>query len=117
MISHPQRAHDSRRKRPAVHAWVAVLVSLFFCSAAFAQTAEALMEALVKKGILSEQEAEDIKADLSKENRQYNKLTIAGRSVGNITIFGDFRGRYDGIYSDGVNAQGVDFPDRNRFRY
>jgi hypothetical protein len=77
-----------------------------------AQTSEALMDALVKKGILTEQEAEDIKSDLNKENKQYNKVEVAGKTVKKLTLFGDFRGRFEGFYND--NAA---FVDRNRFRY
>jgi hypothetical protein len=81
-------------------------------TSAHAQSSEALMDLLVKKGILTEQEAEDIKADLSKENKQYNKTTVAGKTVSGLNLYGDFRGRFDGIYSDSPA-----FVDRNRFRY
>lgn len=78
----------------------------------YSQTSEALMEVLVKKGILTEQEAEDIKADLAKENRQHNKVAVAGKSVSGLNLYGDFRGRFEGFYSDAPA-----FVDRNRFRY
>ena len=70
------------------------------------------MDALVRKGILTEQEAEDIKADVAKENRQYNKVTVEGKTVSGLKLYGDFRGRYE-YFSSENDA----FVDRNRFRY
>jgi hypothetical protein len=76
------------------------------------QTSEALMDALVRKGILTEQEAEDIKSDLAKENRSVNKLALPGKTTKSLSFSGDVRGRYESFYYD--NAAGV---DRQRFRY
>lgn len=76
------------------------------------QTSEALMDALVRKGILTEQEAEDIKADVAKEHRQYNKITVAGKTVSGLNLYGDFRGRYE-MFASENDA----FVNRNRFRY
>jgi hypothetical protein len=77
-----------------------------------AQSSEALMDALVRKGILTEQEAEDIKADVAKENRQYNKITLGGKTISGLNLYGDFRGRFESFYGDNPL-----FVDRNRFRY
>jgi polyhydroxyalkanoate synthesis regulator phasin len=76
------------------------------------QSAEALMDALVRKGILTEQEAEDIKADLAKENRQYVKVRSAGKETVSLDIYGDVRARIEGFYSDDPAMV-----DRTRFRY
>ena len=70
------------------------------------------MEALVKKGILTEQEAEDIKADLAKENRSFIKVRAPGRETISVDLYGDFRGRFDGIFSDDPAMV-----DRARLRY
>lgn len=70
------------------------------------------MDVLVRKGILTEQEAEDIKADLAKENRSVNKITLPGKTTLGLSFSGDVRGRYESFYFD--NANGV---DRQRFRY
>ena len=77
-----------------------------------AQSSEALIEALVRKGVLTEQEAEDIKADLTKESSKSFKVTASGKETANINLYGDFRGRFDAIFSN--NPLWV---DRNRFRY
>jgi hypothetical protein len=79
---------------------------------ASAQTSEALMDALVKKGILTEQEARDIKADVAKENRKPDKITLGGKTVTGLNLYGDFRGRFEGFY-----AENPAFVDRTRFRY
>jgi hypothetical protein len=89
-----------------------VLASATFATHSYGQTAEALMEVLVRKGILTEQEAEDIKADLARENRQHIKALVPGKETSALNISGDFRGRFEGFYS-GNDA----FLDRNRFRY
>jgi hypothetical protein len=70
------------------------------------------MDALVRKGILTEQEAEDIKSDLAKESRSVNKLALPGKTTKSLSFSGDVRGRYESFYYD--NAAGV---DRQRFRY
>lgn len=57
---------------------------------------EALVEALLQKGVLTTQEAEDIKADLAKEYKSTpgGKLDI-NKSVKKLKLYGDFRGRYE----------------------
>jgi len=97
--------------RYALLAASAVAGSLYGTSA-HAQSSEALMDALVRKGILTEQEAEDIKADLSKENKSFVKVRSAGKETVSLDIYGDMRGRYEGFYADDPN-----FVDRSRFRY
>lgn len=77
-----------------------------------AQTSEALMDALVRKGILTEQEAEDIKADLAKENKSFVKVRSAGKETVSLDIYGDVRARIEGFYSDDPAMV-----DRTRFRY
>ena len=77
-----------------------------------AQTSEALIDALVRKGILTEQESEDIKADLAKESKNAFKVNASGKETAGINLYGDFRGRYDGVYSSNPL-----WPDRSGFRY
>jgi len=66
------------------------------CSQASAQDSGALIDALIKKGILSDQEAEDIRADLS---RDYATQSSAGKldissNVTRLRLSGDARVRY-----------------------
>ena len=87
----------------------------------------ALLDALVKKGVLSDQEAEDIRAT---EQKDYNttaasKITMPS-SIKNITFYGDLRLRYelrDGTTPPGFTGNGgaalahADSQDLNRWRY
>jgi polyhydroxyalkanoate synthesis regulator phasin len=96
--------------------WAATAASLLasatFATTGKAQQSEALLEVLVKKGILTEQEAEDLKADLAKENKQYVKVRSAGKETIALDIYGDMRARMEGFYSDDP-----EIVDRTRFRY
>jgi hypothetical protein len=87
----------------------------------------ALLDALVKKGVLSDQEAEDIR---SQDQTAYNqtaasKISLAS-SIKTITFYGDVRLRYelrDGTTpagftgSGGAKLAGGDSQDRSAFRY
>ena len=87
----------------------------------------ALLDALVKKGVLSDQEAEDIRAQ---DQKDYNttaasKITMPS-SIKNITFYGDLRLRYelrDGTTPAGYTGSGgtllahPDSEDRNAWRY
>lgn len=77
-----------------------------------AQSSDALLEVLVRKGILTEQEAKDVRADLAKQNDTRYNVRAAGKTTMGIDLFGDFRGRYDGIFPNEST-----FVDRQRLRY
>ncbi|MEP6976168.1 MAG: hypothetical protein ABI897_12000, partial [Spartobacteria bacterium] len=102
--------------------FAALAVSLFGVAAARAQDSGALLELLVKKGVINDQEAEEVRADLIKESA----TTSAGKlklstPVTELELYGDARMRYeirtaeagapDTISTPGDNSQ------RNRFRY
>ena len=95
---------------------------LFGAAAARAQDSGALLELLVKKGLITDQEAEDVRSDLLKENA----ATPAGKlklstPITELELYGDARVRYeirtaeagapDTLTRPGDNTQ------RNRFRY
>jgi hypothetical protein len=70
-----------------------------------AQEDSALLDALVKKGVLSDKEAEDVRAS---EEKEYNstaasKITLSS-SIKSITFYGDLRLRYE--LRDGTVAPG-----------
>jgi len=102
---------------------VVMAVSLLLgAAAARAQDSGALLDLLVKKGVISDQEAEDVRADLVKEN----SATAAGKlklstSVTELELYGDTRVRYE-VRSgqtgppDTINPPGDTF-QRNRARY
>jgi hypothetical protein len=87
----------------------------------------ALIDALVKKGVLSDQEAEDIRASEEEDyaSTAASKITFAS-SIKTITFYGDVRLRYelrDGTTPAGFTGSGgaalahSDSQDRNAFRY
>ena len=75
------------------------------------------MDALVRKGILTEQEAEDIKADVSKENKQYNKW-IFNKDGLEYKLYGDVRRRFEMFRTENETpgTAAINKP-RDRFRY
>jgi len=60
---------------------------------AWGQDSSALIDTLVRKKILTAQEAEDVRADLIKENCSADKLKISG-PVTELALYGDLRLRY-----------------------
>ena len=61
--------------------------------AAYGQDSGALVDALVRKKILTPQEAENIRADLIKENTSADKIKLSG-PVTELSLYGDLRLRY-----------------------
>ncbi|MET0262296.1 MAG: putative porin [Rariglobus sp.] len=101
--------------------WLALLggVTLGAASMAVAQDSGALIDALVRKGVLTDQEAEDVRADLS---RDYSTQTSAGKldissAVTKLKIYGDARVRYQYDNEQPNPAGAANDRDRNRFRY
>jgi polyhydroxyalkanoate synthesis regulator phasin len=94
------------------------LVAMTF--AAVAQDSGALVDALVKKGILSDQEAEEIRADLTKEFSQTSagKLNFSS-AVTQLKIYGDARVRYqwENKQDQTAGAASTNNADRSRYRY
>jgi polyhydroxyalkanoate synthesis regulator phasin len=86
---------------------------------ASAQDSGALIDKLVQKGVLSDQEAEDVRADLTKEYNQTSagKLNIS-TSIKELKFYGDarYRYQYDDQQAQIVNPNHVQQRSRNRFR-
>ncbi|WP_145928925.1 putative porin [Termitidicoccus mucosus] len=81
-----------------------------------AQDSGALLNVLVRKGILSDQEAENVRAELQHEALE----TSAGKwnlssALNELKLSGDARARYE--YRSGENGSTGDRQERNRFRY
>jgi hypothetical protein len=91
------------------------------------QQDSALLDALVKKGVLSDQEAQDIEAqDLKEYNSTAASKISLSSSIKSITFYGDLRLRYemrDGTTPAGYTGSGGklltagDSEDDNRWRY
>jgi Putative porin len=90
-----------------------------------AQTDGALLDALVKKGVLSDQEAEDIRASAAKDyaTTAAGKLSLPDY-VSSVKIYGDVRYRFEyldekpqsGATVAGGATQGDNVVERNRYR-
>jgi hypothetical protein len=91
-----------------------------------AQGDSALLDALVKKGVLTDQEAEDIRADEQKDysSTAASKINLS-TSIKSITFYGDLRVRYEmrdgtvhaGDVDSGGLVSGGDSQTRSRWRY
>lgn len=110
--------------------WLALLGGLAVgaVTSAFAQDSGPLIDALVKKGILNDQEAEELRVDLQKDFAESSagKLNISS-NLKELKISGDARVRYEYRAGEaGVAAAAVppisavnvgDTQERDRFRY
>ncbi len=78
-----------------------------------AQTADALIDKLVDKGILTTAEAQALRTEADQGFKEaYRKEAGLPGFVENLRFSGDFRGRYDGLYPEVAG-----FSDRHRLRY
>ncbi len=83
-----------------------------------AQDAGALVDKLVKKGVLTDQEAEEVRADMMRDFSQSSagKINLSS-SITELKLYGDFRLRYqyDDRQAQVADVKHVD--QRSRFRY
>ena len=78
-----------------------------------AQSSDALLDKLVQKGILTQQEATDLRKEAANDfTKAYQVKSGLPSWVTSLRLGGDFRGRYDMIQGDND-----DLRDRHRFRY
>ena len=101
----------------------AVLAALLCAGSALAQDSGPLIELLIRKGILNDQEAEELRSELVKDfaaNSPAGKLDISSRAV-RLTLAGDVRVRYqyDNEVANNFAAMPSTGPnnDRSRYRY
>ncbi len=100
--------------------YLAAFAALLGATAAFAQDSGPLIDLLVRKGVLGDQEAEELRAELLRDfaaNSPAGKLDLSSR-VNRLTIALDGRIRYQ--YDNEVaNSSGAAGPnnDRSRYRY
>ena len=97
----------------------AIVASVAFCANAIAQSSDALLDKLVQKGILTADEAKDLRNETKKEfDKSYAAKSGLSAWVSSLKFNGDFRARYDGVYQDQSNSgPGTATEDRHRFRY
>lgn len=82
-----------------------------------AQTADALIDKLIEKGILTNKEGQALREETDKDfTRALSSKNGMPEWVTSLRINGDVRLRYDGIYQD-PDAGGATSVDRNRVRH
>lgn len=87
------------------------------------QSADALIDKLVEKGILTVKEANDLREEADRNfSQSYSAKTGLPDYVNQLKFSGDVRARYEGFYSDAeyepAPATGsADFLDRSRYRF
>ncbi|MBM3879094.1 MAG: hypothetical protein FJ387_05175 [Verrucomicrobia bacterium] len=106
-----------RRLRGKASPWARAasgsVLALLCAGAAYGQSADALIDKLVEKGILTVQEANELRVETDKDfTRAYWVKSGLPDWVTALKLSGDLRGRYEGFFS--ANPA---FVDRNRFRY
>lgn len=101
---------------------LALLAGAFLAASAFAQDSGPLIDILVKKGIVTDQEAEDLRAELVKDfvnNSSAGKLNLSS-SLSEFKISGDLRMRYENNSQTPETATGAaavsNETSRQRFR-
>ena len=101
------------------HKALALLGVVCAAHTAQAQSADALIDKLVDKGILTVKEAKDLREEADKGfTSAYQVKTGMPDWVTSLRFFGDVRGRYDGIYNpDPAPGNSALINDRHRFRY
>lgn len=93
----------------------AALTALVCASAALAQDSGPLIDLLVKKGIINDQEGEDLRAELSKDfaASSAGKMNLSS-ALTEMKLSGDVRVRYESRTGSLVSG---DHQERDRFRY
>lgn len=93
---------SSLSKRIALLASASLVALTAAVVPASAQDSGALLDALIRKGILSDQEAEEIRADLTRENASALPKFVApgGKSTTKLSFSGRIQAQYDGLSTD-----------------
>jgi hypothetical protein len=100
-------------KRRRCSDWTIAIAVALTAAAVHAQSADALLDKLVDKGILTVDEANELREQSDKKfDAAYQVKTGLPDWVTSLRIGGDFRGRYEMF-----NADEPTFVDRHRFRY
>ena len=106
-------------KIPMLKLAVALTLVSAAVSTTHAQDAGALVDKLVKKGVLTDQEAEEVRADMM---RDFSTQTSAGKininsSITELKLYGDFRLRYQYDDRQPQIASPNNVSQRSRLRY
>ena len=95
--------------------WLAWLGAAVLCTGtAFAQDNKALIDALIQKGILTNDEATQIEKDLAKNNAAIDVSTTKGKYLDKLTISGRFQIQYAGLGTD-IDGAAANPPSTEHF--
>ena len=95
------------------------LVSLTFAATAQTPSADALINKLVQKGVLTEKEGKELLIDDISTNQPSASKWKISKAIKDIGLFGDVRFRYEYRAADNAPGSGSTKDDytRERFRY
>jgi len=93
---------------------LATAAALLAASVAFAQDSKALIDVLIKKGILNEEEAVKIQKDLGKTTAAQEVSTSKGKYLERLTLSGRFQIQYAGLGTD-IDGTAADPAATNHF--
>ncbi len=98
---------------------VTALASLAAAMIAEAQSADALINKLVEKGILTDKEAKDLVSETTQSNQVSSSKWKISNTIRSVELFGDVRLRYEYRGADNAEGSGISGNDyyRERFRY
>jgi len=115
----PTNTKENMFKQPSMKLAVALALACSATIPAQAQDAGALVDALIKKGILTDQEGEEVRADMTRDFAQTNagKINLSS-SITELKLYGDFRYRwqYDDRHPQVDNGTNNSQRSRHRFR-
>lgn len=97
---------------------LAIVAAAALAYGAYGQSADALINKLVDKGILTQGEASSLRAEATNEVGKTSSKIGMVPWLKSAKFSGDFRGRFDGAFQDSGNkGPGTATQDRERFRY
>lgn len=87
---------------PIKSQWIALLAgAVLATSSLFAGDSGALLDVLIRKGILTDQEAEDVRADLARDSQEFVISSVSGgKATNSIAISGRMQIQYAGLSTD-----------------
>lgn len=110
--------NNSRSNKFLLAAGVAAAALGITAGSAQAQSADALIDKLVDKGILTVDEAQSLRDEADKDfTRTFASKTGMPEWVTAFKINGDLRARYEGFYQHSNTGPGAFTEDRHRLRY
>jgi hypothetical protein len=95
---------------------IAFVLSLALAAGAARAQDSALLDLLVKKKVITDQEAEETRSELAKEyaSTSAGKVNLSA-PVTQVKLYGDVRARYE--YRQGQSAANLSYANADRFRY